>query len=68
LRDVTVPAATEAGLSGHAAQIDEFLRCLRDGGVPETICTDNVKSLVMVHAAIAGSEKGRRVRIEELGV
>lgn len=50
--------------SGHAGQIDEFLRCLRTGKKPLTDCTDNIKSLAMVHGAIESAEKGRKVKIK----
>ena len=35
-----------------------------EGGVPQTVCTDNIKSLVMVHAAIESAETGKKVKIE----
>jgi len=62
LKNLTVPCARPAGmLEGHAGCIAEFIRCVRTGRKPQTFCTDNIKSLAMVHAAIASAEKGRRV-------
>jgi hypothetical protein len=37
---------------------------VRAGTVPETICTDNIKSLSMVFGAIESAEQGRRVELE----
>lgn len=48
---------------GHAGLIREFARCVREGGTPETVCTDNIKSLAMVFGAIESAGSGRRVEI-----
>ena len=40
-----------------------FVDCLREGRTPETICTDNIKSLAMVFSAIESAEKGRTVKV-----
>ncbi len=62
LKDLAVPCAAPAGmLEGHAGCIDEFLRCVKSGRKPQTICTDNIQSLAMVHAAIAAAGKRRTV-------
>jgi hypothetical protein len=37
---------------------------VRKGGTPETVCTDNIKSLAMVFGAIESSKKGRAVAIK----
>jgi predicted dehydrogenase len=58
---VTVPANAKQG--GHAGCIREFIECVHSGTVPETICTDNIKSLAMVFGAIRSAETGKRVRI-----
>ncbi|MCK4872307.1 MAG: Gfo/Idh/MocA family oxidoreductase [Phycisphaerales bacterium] len=47
----------------HAGVIHEFLCCVRDGRVPQTACTDNIKSLAMIHAAVQSAASGRRVDI-----
>jgi predicted dehydrogenase len=48
---------------GHAGVIREFVRCLREGTTPETVCTDNIKSLAMVFGAIESAQQGRSVAI-----
>ncbi len=48
---------------GHAGCIAEFASCLRNGGTPETVCTDNVKSLAMVHSAVRSANQKRRVTV-----
>jgi len=61
-RDVEVPYDRTAKIvAGHAGCIDEFIRCLRSGELPQTVCTDNIKSLAMVHAAIESAGKGQRI-------
>lgn len=49
---------------GHAGCVREFLACVRDGGVPETLASDNIKSLAMVFGAIESAATGRRISIE----
>lgn len=60
------PYDNPAKIGGHAGQIREFVESARSGQPPETICTDNILSLAMVHAAIRSAETGRRVEISEL--
>jgi predicted dehydrogenase len=48
---------------GHAAVIHGFVAALKTNTVPETVCTDNIKSLAMVYGAIESSERGERVEI-----
>lgn len=63
-RERTVPKACPKRLTGgHAGPIAEFVRCVRSGEVPETICTDNIKSLAMVHAAVRSAGQKRRVKV-----
>lgn len=63
-KEVDVPAPAGTGeLEGHAAGIDEFLRCVRTGATPQTVCTDNLKSLAMVFGAVESAETGRVVRL-----
>lgn len=50
-------------VGGHAGVIREFLNAVRKGGVPETVCTDNIKSLAMVFGAIESAEAHREVEI-----
>ncbi|MCB0129859.1 MAG: Gfo/Idh/MocA family oxidoreductase [Caldilineaceae bacterium] len=49
--------------TGHAGVIAEFIDSVKAGVPPQTICTDNIKSLAMVHAAIESAESGRKVLI-----
>jgi predicted dehydrogenase len=46
---------------GHAGCIRDFVRCVQTGATPETICTDNIKSLAMVFGAIESADTGQRV-------
>jgi predicted dehydrogenase len=63
-RDVDVPPCDDAGKSGgHDGLIRDFVHCIRTDAVPETICTDNVKSLAMVFGAVESAESGKRVAI-----
>ncbi len=60
---VAAPAVKPMRAQGHEALIREFVHCVRGGGVPQTVCTDNIRSLAMVHAAIESAETGSRVRV-----
>ncbi len=66
LRDVPLPPF-DAGekVGGHAGNIREFVRCVREGGTPETAAADNIKSLAMVFGAIESAEAGRRIETRE---
>ena len=65
MRDLAVPElSVRDRVGGHAGLIDEFVHCVRRGRTPETICTDNVKSLAMVFAAIESAKKGRKVAVK----
>lgn len=48
----------------HAGVINEFIESLKVGTTPQTICTDNVKSLAMVLSAIESAKSGTKVSIE----
>jgi predicted dehydrogenase len=64
LQERTVPKACPKRLTGsHAGCIAEFIRCVKSGERPETICTDNIKSLAMVHAALRSAGRKRRVSV-----
>ncbi len=58
---VKVPARSRQG--GHKGCIADFFNCLRKGRAPETVCSDNIKSLAMVFGAVESAEAGRTVRI-----
>ena len=47
----------------HAAVIRSFVESLKNGTTPETVCTDNIKSLAMVYGAVESSERGEKVTI-----
>jgi predicted dehydrogenase len=65
LTDIPIPplANPPVGL-GHAGVIRDFVRCVREGDTPQTICADNVKSLAMVFGAIESADARQRVAIE----
>ncbi len=50
-------------VGAHAGVIREFLQCVRSGQTPETVATDNIKSLAMVFGAIESAETNRPVSI-----
>lgn len=50
-------------VGAHGGVIREFIRCVRTGTMPETVATDNIKSLAMVFGAIESAEHKRPVRI-----
>ena len=65
MKELKVPAlAKKDRVGGHAGLIDEFLYSVRKGVAPETVCTDNIKSLAMVFGAIESARRGRQVAIE----
>jgi len=62
-QDVPVALADTPKQGGHAGCIREFVECVRTGRVPETVGTNNIKSLAMVFGAIRSAETGRRIAI-----
>jgi predicted dehydrogenase len=64
MRDLTVAVPEADKQSDHARCIHDFIQCVQTGRIPETICTDNVKSLAMVFGAIESAQKGRRIVIK----
>jgi predicted dehydrogenase len=65
LEDRELPEAPPGAKSGgHAGLIREFVDCVRGGGTPETVCSDNIKSLAMVFGAIESAREGREVKVE----
>lgn len=64
LKDVEMPPLSdEDRIGGHAGVIREFVDCVRSGCKPETIGSDNVKSLAMVFGAVESAESGEKVSI-----
>lgn len=65
LAGVDVPEPEDmAQTHGHASVIADFLRAIETGTQPETVSSDNIKSLAMVFAAIESARRGERVTIE----
>jgi predicted dehydrogenase len=63
-QEIPIPPYTaDEHFHGHASCIQEFVECVRTGATPNTFCTDNIKSLAMVFAAIESVEKGQAVKI-----
>jgi predicted dehydrogenase len=48
---------------GHAGLIADFVDCVQTGRTPETICTDNIKSLAMVFGAIESADQGMPINM-----
>ena len=62
--DVEVPPLDPADKIGsHGGVIRDFVDAVKTGGTPETICSDNIKSLAMVFGAVESAESGQRVEI-----
>ena len=49
---------------GHAAVILSFIEALKNNTQPETVCTDNIKSLAMVYGAVESAETGKKIEIK----
>jgi len=54
------------GRRDHGGIIGEFLDALDAGTAPQTVASDNIRSLAMVEAAIRSAERGARVAIADL--
>jgi len=64
MKEVVLPEIDpERKVGGHAGCIREFVDCVRGGGIPETVASDNIKSLAMVFAAIESAKMGREIRV-----
>jgi predicted dehydrogenase len=64
--DATSNCRREAKTDGHAGCIRDFVRCVQTGDAPETICTDNIKSLGMVFGAIESAEQQKYISINAI--
>ena len=63
-RDVDVPAfGGRHKVEKHASLIREFVHSVKMGSAPETICTDNIKSLAMTLGTVESAELGKRVKV-----
>ena len=63
-REVPFPPPEITPGDGHTHCIRDFIDCVRTGRTPETICTENIKSLAMVFGAIESAQSGQRVCIK----
>ena len=52
-------------LSGHHSALKAFLAALEQDEEPETICTDNIKSLAMVLGAVESATLKQRIQMAE---
>ncbi len=58
--DIQPVTVEKAGMHGGLCEMLDFLK---EGKIPQTVCTDNIKSLAMVFSAMESSRKGRKVTI-----
>lgn len=63
VRTVTIPPLDEDLPEGHAGVIADFVASLQTGRTPETLCSDNIKSLAMVFGAVDSATSRQRVEI-----
>lgn len=61
--DVEIKVDSNEKSGNHSGVIREFVESVLTGKTPETICTDNIKSLAMVFAAIESAETGKRIEL-----
>lgn len=54
----------ESQTYGHASVIGDFLQAINNNTQPETVSSDNIKSLAMVFAAIKSAETKQRIEIK----
>ena len=65
LAEVEVPPLHPSDrIGGHNGQIADFVDCVRTGRIPETVCTDNIRSLAMVFGAIESAREQRAIPVE----
>ncbi|WP_240414860.1 Gfo/Idh/MocA family protein [Paenibacillus periandrae] len=57
------PELTWTGQEQQAGCLDEMFDALNKGHIPSTVCTDNIKSLAMLHGVIRSLKEGCKVRI-----
>ncbi len=51
---------------GHLGLMREFVDCVNESRIPETVCWDNIQSLGMVFGAIESARQRREVCITQL--
>jgi len=65
MEEVAAEPWTDASRTGaHAGQILDYVKCLQKGVTPETVCSDNIKSLAMVFAAVKSAAVGKEVPVK----
>jgi predicted dehydrogenase len=65
LEEVAIPLFTQPEKTAdHESIIKEFIACLQTKATPETVCSDNIKSLAMVFGAVESVETGKPVPIQ----
>jgi predicted dehydrogenase len=64
MRDIPIPVPDTPREDGHTNCIRDFIECVRTGRIPETTCTENIKSLAMVFGAIESSQNHKRISIK----
>jgi predicted dehydrogenase len=65
LLPVAIPEWTEARVTNeHVSAIGDFLDALDNGSAPESVGTDNIKSLAMVFGAIESARKRQLVLVD----
>jgi predicted dehydrogenase len=60
---VVPPLDPRDRIGGHRGVIQDFVAAVKNGGQPETVGSDNIKSFAMVLSAIESAEAGQRVEI-----
>lgn len=63
LKQIAIKVPSGNKQEGHGGAIRDFIDCVRFGTTPETVCTDNIKSLAMVFGALESAESRKRVKI-----
>lgn len=65
LRAVPIPEWSDTSVTGeHTSVIEDFLDALDGRGAPESVGTDNIKSLAMVFAAIESALQRQRMSVQ----
>ena len=61
---LAAPPLEEADkIGGHSGVMTDFVAAVQGGAVPETVGSDNIKSLAMALGAIQSAEQGKRIEI-----
>ncbi len=64
VKTIDLPSLRDSSKTqGHRSLIAEFVECVRAEKVPNTVASDNIKSLSMVFGAIESATLGKRVEL-----